>query len=341
MPRGPLQLPLVAGLLALALALGAGDGAASAQQAQRKPAAESAAELAARAARFRMMRDVKSWGYQLRQINLQAVAQSPLDLVVIDHALSVMMRFAHEFESDKVQALKIKPDGSRRVVLAYMSIGEAEVYRFYWKAEWSEPARRPAWILEENKQWRGNFRVRYWDPAWQAIIFGNPDAYLDRIMAAGFDGIYFDRADVHEDLGPANPAAEQEMVTFITRLAAYARARNPGFLLVMQNAEELLDRRDVLAAIDAIAKEDLFFGINHDSMPNDEDTVNWSVEALRKVRRTGRPVLVVEYLDDAEKAREARRRAAAERFVIHFAPRDLGELRLNGPDQPSAAPAAP
>ncbi len=333
------QLVLLATIVAIGLVVPGAAGIAEAQEAQAK--VPPAVDLAARATRLKTMRNVKSWGYQLRQINLAAIARSPLDLVVIDHALSSRMRFALEFRIDKIQPLKLKPDGGRRVVLAYMSIGEAEVYRFYWRPEWSDPVRRPAWIVEENPQWRGNFRVKFWDPEWQALIFGNPDAYLDRIIAAGFDGIYFDRADVYGDLGPLNPAAEQEMVRFITRLAAYARALKPEFLVIMQNAEELLDHAAVLATIDGIAKEDLYFGINHDARPNDEETVSGSVDMLRKARRAGRAVLVVEYLDEADKAREARRRAAAERFVLHFAPRELGELRLRGPDEQVQDPPAP
>lgn len=331
-------LASLAGMVAM---LGMPDGSARAQEAQAKGSELAAAATAARGVRQKLMRNVKSWGYQLRQINLGQIEQSPLDLVVIDHAVSSKKRFTAELEPDHLSKLKVKPDGSRRVVLGYMSIGEAEVYRFYWQADWLAPGKRPAWLADENPQWPGNYRVRFWDPAWQAIIFGNPDAYLDRMIAAGFDGIYLDRADVFADLGPANPAAEAEMVRFILRLAAYARERNPEFIVVMQNAEELIDHDQLLAALDGIAKEDLYFGINHDGAPNDPDTVSWTVDVLRRVRRAQRAVLVVEYLDDALKAREARRRATAERFVIHFAPRELGELRLVGPDEAPPPAAAP
>ena len=46
----------------------------------------------------------------------------------------------------------------------------------------------------------GNYtlRRRYWHPDWKKIIYGNSDAYLDRIVAAGFDGVYLDKIDVFE-----------------------------------------------------------------------------------------------------------------------------------------------
>jgi len=40
--------------------------------------------------------------------------------------------------------------------------------------------------------------VRYWDADWQALIYGHSGAYLDRILSAGFDGVYLDIIDGFE-----------------------------------------------------------------------------------------------------------------------------------------------
>ncbi len=97
----------------------------------------------------------------------------------------------------EVEALSTKPGGGDRIVLCYMSIGEAEDYRWYWVPSWA--ADPPSWLGPENPDWPGNYLVEYWDPEWQAIIYGSPDAYLDRIIAAGFDGVYLDKVDSFED----------------------------------------------------------------------------------------------------------------------------------------------
>ena len=47
----------------------------------------------------------------------------------------------------------------------------------------------PEWLDSVNPNWDGNFKVRYSDPDWQSILFGGEGAYLDRILAAGFDGV--------------------------------------------------------------------------------------------------------------------------------------------------------
>jgi endo-alpha-1,4-polygalactosaminidase (GH114 family) len=97
----------------------------------------------------------------------------------------------------------------------------------------------------------------------------------------------------------------------------------------------LMESKPVLDAIDAIAKEDLYFGIAHDASANDAADIEWSVGQLRQARKARKKALVVEYLGEAdkEKAASARARAEAEGFIIHFAPRDLGQLVVQPPDQ--------
>ncbi len=97
----------------------------------------------------------------------------------------------------QVEALSTKPGGGKRLVLCYMSIGEAEDYRWYWDPAWETDP--PSWLGSENPDWPGNYLVEYWDPEWQAIIYGSPDSYLDRVVAAGFDGVYLDKVDSFED----------------------------------------------------------------------------------------------------------------------------------------------
>jgi len=56
----------------------------------------------------------------------------------------------------------------------------------------------PSWLDKENPDWPGNYKVRFWDSGWQAIIF----QYLDKILAQGFDGVYLDLVDAYEYYQP-------------------------------------------------------------------------------------------------------------------------------------------
>ena len=122
-----------------------------------------------------------------------------------------------------------KSDGNRRIV-AYLSIGEAEDYRPYWKKEWKE--KRPGFLVEENKEWKGNFRVRYWRKDWQAIVF----SYLETIVNQGFDGVYLDIVDGYEFFEKGkdnciNPETKrsyrQNMKLFVTEIVQFAKQRRP------------------------------------------------------------------------------------------------------------------
>lgn len=100
--------------------------------------------------------------------------------------------------ANDVKKLQTKPNGHKRLVISYMSIGEAEDYRYYWKSEWKKRKKQPEWLYGENKNWKGNYKVFYWMADWQNIIFGQTDAYLDKILNTGFDGVYLDIVDAFE-----------------------------------------------------------------------------------------------------------------------------------------------
>jgi len=292
--------------------------AATTPQAEVPPGAEEE-----EAARLRRLRAIDDWGYWLASFDVARVAAAPHDLMVIA----------------EVARMRMRPDGRARILLAYLSIGEAERYRPYWKEEWEDAAKKPPWLDRENSRWKGNFAVQFWQGDWQRLIFGEAESHLDRIVAQGFDGVYLDRADAFFEWRRRHPSAAADMASFIARLARHARAQRPEFLVVMQNAEELVDDPTVLDAIDGIAKEDLLYGVRHTEEPNPPHDVTWSIDLLRKAQAAGRRVLVVEYLKDPEKISAAATRIRDEGFVPYFAPRLLN--CLNPPAVPDAAGKLP
>ena len=74
-----------------------------------------------------------------------------------------------------------------------------------------------------------------------------------------------------------------------------ARTLKPGFLVIPQNAEDLLRERDYRRVIDALGKEDLLYGGEATGKRNKKKDVNWSLERLNKLRWDRNPVFVVEY----------------------------------------------
>ncbi len=142
--------------------------------------------------------DAKNFLYLINGENYPDAASFVAAVDATDYDVIVMDLFQNEsaFSPARISALKTKPSGARRLVLCYLSIGEAETYRYYWQTSWKPGS--PSWLEAENPDWAGNYKVRYWDPAWQAIITGNDSSYLKRILDAGFDGVYLDIVDGFE-----------------------------------------------------------------------------------------------------------------------------------------------
>lgn len=290
----------------------------------------------------------QSWGYQLHgqdgtPIDLAAIAASPFDLVVTDFSDG-----DEPFTAAQVAQMKRQPSGKSRVVLAYLSIGEAENYRFYWKPGWRTG--KPSFVAEVNPSWAGNFKVRYWTPEWQRVLFGTPrgpDAsYLDRILEAGFDGVYLDIIDAFEYFGPEGKHPErklaaQDMAELVGRLAGYAREKRglPGFLVVPQNGANILDELSptqaatYLGAIDGIGAEDTFF---FGSLPEDNPLKiqHQTLGFLDRYKAAGKAVLSVDYLTDKAKAESFVALARKHGFVPYVGVRELDRLVSQPPGRP-------
>ena len=123
-----------------------------------------------------------------KEAYLEALGQTGYDALVID----LYYGDAPLTKTD-VDRLRQKPQGGRRQVFAYMSVGEAADYRPYWQDAWNQ--KRPDWLCDPNPAWPGSYKVRYWSPQWKQILYGRDDAYLDQIMKAGFDGAFLDVID--------------------------------------------------------------------------------------------------------------------------------------------------
>lgn len=272
-----------------------------------------------------MLDGVKTWAYQLKDVSqekIDKIIASPFDLVIIDTSMfpnGKEIRLTRE----QVESMKKKPDGGRRIIIAYFSAGEAEDFRYYWKSEWNK--KRPGWVYKSDKDWKGDFIVKYWEPDWQKIVYGSPDSLIDRIMDAGFDGVSIDRVDAYYYFGDTDERRAQ-MVNLVKRISSYIRGKNPQAVILAQNAEELLDTPDYVSSIDATVKEDLIFGITHREIANPQGDITHSTKLLDDSKTKGKKVFVVEYLAKKENIAKAREYMKQHDFVLYVGQRDLYEL---------------
>ena len=121
---------------------------------------------------------ITSWAYWLQDPDLDALAASSNDLVVIDYSSTG----GEDGEFTSAEIASLKDEG--KTVLAYLSIGEAENYRFYWQSSWR--VGKPGFIVEANPDYEDNFKVKYWSKNWWEKAL---KPYLDRILDAGYYGV--------------------------------------------------------------------------------------------------------------------------------------------------------
>lgn len=290
----------------------------------------------ARAARLQAVNGVRSWGYQLASLRIDEAANSPYGMLVVDATTG--LESGVPFTREQVERLKRTPDGGRRLVISYLSIGESEDYRSYYAKEYEEED-APDWMMKENPQWKGNRLIRFCEPGWQKTILGDENGRsfyadepspLSRLVELGFDGVYLDRVDVYAEIKKECPDGANKMIDFVGKLANQARARDPKFIVILQNAEELLGYPKMIEAIDAIAKESVFYGGDMSQHKNNPQQVRDVLANLRLAKNAGRAVFVVDYVNDKTHNADAVARIKAEGFVPYIGPRNLAKLWLPG-----------
>jgi cysteinyl-tRNA synthetase, unknown class len=129
--------------------------------------------------------------FSSKQSFSDAISTTNFDLIIMDFFFN-----DEEFTESELNELRSKANGGKRLLISYLSIGEAEEYRYYWQSDWE--THPPAWLRDENPDWDGNYKVKYWDQNWKEIIYRNTDSYLDKIIDKGFDGAYLDIVDAFE-----------------------------------------------------------------------------------------------------------------------------------------------
>lgn len=238
----------------------------------------------------------------------------------------------NRYTKQEIENLKNSPYG-RKLVLSYLSIGEAETYRWYWNPNWDKnndgipDSDAPEWLGPANPQWLDNYKVKYWYPQWQQIIF----EYLDKIIEAGFDGVYLDIVDAYEYWGPGGESglnrstAEREMVEFVKSIAQYARITKgkQNFGVFPQNAEGLSVHQDYVETVNGIGKEDLWY---NDNTPT--NWADWSIQHLDRFQKAGKLVLVIDYITRQDLIDDFYSKALKKGYIPYVSNRALDRITV-------------
>ncbi|MBZ4651066.1 MJ1477/TM1410 family putative glycoside hydrolase, partial [Thermosipho sp. (in: thermotogales)] len=221
--------------------------------------------------------------YQLQKINLRTIYSyyKPKFLIIDVQDID---------EEDIYYIKKLKENGT--TILSYLSIGEAEDYRSYWKKEWNKNP--PEWLGSENPMWPGNYKVKYWYIEWQNIVFN----MIDEILKYEVDGLYLDLIDSFiywSENGYPKEFTALQMIDFVFQISNYLKSKG-NFLVVPQNGENILDydtSNNYINAIDGIGIESLFF--KYTKRIDEKITLN-RLKYIQEIQNQGKFVLVTDYI---------------------------------------------
>ena len=238
----------------------------------------------------RDLSSVQSWSYWLQNININQLKNSSSDLVVIDYSKDGFDETA--FTREEIQSLK----DEGKIVLAYLSIGEAEDYRFYWQDSWDENP--PSFLGEENPDWAGNYKVKFWEREWWREVLR---PYLRKITSAGFNGVYLDIIDGYHYYGEKDGHLRKranQMVRLVDKISRFGKRKaGEDFLVFPQNGLTILDdmadrfNNRYLNAINGVGIESLYYNIYN------EDDQNYRKNKLAELSNHNKLILNVEYID--------------------------------------------
>jgi cysteinyl-tRNA synthetase len=247
---------------------------------------------------------ISSWAYQLQNVNLQSLKESYFDLLVIDYSRDGSD--AGKWTNNELESIK----NEGKLIISYISIGEAENYRSYWQDSWLS-SNHPGWLDEENLDWVGNYKVKYWDQEWQEIVY----TYLDKIISQGFNGVYLDIIDAYEYYLDKNiNNADELMIEFVHNISIYTRNKSEiEFLIIPQNGQDLLENNNYRSDISGIGIEDLYY--NNDGSKNDQAVIDAKENLLSLLVSEEKLVLTVDYVNDESKQEDVYTKSRNKGFI--------------------------
>jgi len=190
----------------------------------------------------------------------------------------------------------------RRVLpIAYVNIGEAEDYRWYYSDI------KPEWLLGKNPNWAEHYYINVNNVEWQQLIL---EKILPRVFEKGFAGIFLDMVDVASpDL---HPSTRQGVVTLIRKI----REAYPDKVIIMNDGTFLIDQ--VSDLIDGLCVESVFASYHFDSKTYYIRPPSESQERCKELagimKRYGTKVFLIDYAAAGDVATKSSVVAAASRL---------------------------
>lgn len=232
-----------------------------------------------------------SWAYYLKDPVLLAIETAPFSLFVIDVENENTV-----FTKEQISKLQ-----KTKKVFAYLSLGDAEDYRSYWKPLWNQ--KKPKWLGNEHPLWKGNFSVQdLLNKEWLEIT----KQQLDNVISVGYDGIVIS--------GLGLPDSNK----FLTKIQEYLKSKKSSLKVYVQDYIYVDSK-----LIDGVVKQGLIYNIDGSS----SKATQQELKELLKYKNEKKEILVVEYVT-GEKWEQAKKIIQKYEFSGYSGPLELNVIRF-------------
>lgn len=211
-----------------------------------------------------------------------------------------------------------------KTVLGYLSLGEAEDYRPYYKKLKAQKL-----LLEANPEWKGHYIIDIRKPEWGKIV---AEELIPEILAKGFDGIMFDTIDSPLHLAIQKKGKYPGMNEAAVTLLCDIRGAHPNAKLMLNRGFDVLTQ--AAPCIDMLLAEstrtDLqLSGKKKPKLLNDEE-YGWYVTKMKEAQATA-PALKIYTLDywpikDTEGVKRIYAEQRANGFIPYVSTMDLQQV---------------
>ncbi len=247
-----------------------------------------------------------SFVYQLKNARFEKLTSIPADLLIVDADDT-------RFSTKELESLR-----ATKTVLAYLSIGEAEEQRDYWRSQWTP--RDPPWLYTEHPEKPSRYRVRFWDLAWQTIV----QQRLAELLVRGYSGVYVDGVESFTFWEyKQETEARQLMISTIKNLAIIAHKIRTDALIFVHNGEELLSDSTYVESIDGIGKEKVWYDENLKVPAHETQQI---ITTLMPAIVANKTVLIIDYPTERKKRCEVMKLAREHDYLGYTPTRELDRV---------------
>jgi len=215
--------------------------------------------------------------------NLDEIMNSNASLFIIDYSSDGTDKKA--FTKTQIDNLR----NSGKTILAYLNVGAAENWRYYWKKL------DKGIILSPLQGWQGEYYVKYWYDSWISIV----KEYLGKIVNAGFDGVMFDWANIYmsQTLQIDTKKSQRDLKYAMADTLRKVMSTYPNLKYAFVNGDDLLvEFPDLIKYVRYVVVESVFFS-NLKSKVGTQEFEN-RIKTLTTLTQQNVIVLSVEYIDN-------------------------------------------